>query len=116
MNMFPSRRHWATLSSLLLLTGCAGFQRSCSNYTAQTYGTNWVVSQMSMTGTPAACWVLHNTSVSNEDKSDGIHWLDRQGQMVHVAGWIDRVQVIHGDYVGAGRQIGITDLTRCTQE
>lgn len=107
------KRAMGPILSLTMLTGCAGFVRSCSNFSAENFGANWVLAQIGMDGKPARCWVLRNVSVVNEDKSDGVHWLGRDGDLVHLAGWIDRVQVSGNDFARAGRQIGVTDLSSC---
>lgn len=108
------RRYASVSLSMLMLTGCAGFQRSCQASIAQNYGADWVVAQIGFDGKPNACWVLHDVSVANEDKSDGIHWLGRDGDLVHIAGWIDRVQVSGGNFERAAKQLGVVDLSRCT--
>lgn len=79
--------------AVLLLTGCAGFQRSCSSFNAQNFASDWIVVQYSYNGVPINCWKLPNTSISNEDHSDGIYWLDQNtGNLVHISGWYNRVQ------------------------
>ena len=98
-----------------LLTGCAGMQRGCTVWNAERYGGNWVVAQMGGDGKPALCWLLRGASVTNEPQSDGIYWLDRDGDLVHVAGWVDRVQVSGGDYGAAARKLRIADVSGCTQ-
>jgi hypothetical protein len=110
MNM---KRFFGPVLSISVLTGCAGAQRACSTMTAGTFGADWVVAQIGADGKPARCWVLRSVSVANEDKSDGIHWLGRDGDLVHLAGWIDRVQVSGGDFARAAKQIGVTDVSAC---
>lgn len=97
----------------LLVSGCAGFQRNCSSFNATTFGSDWIVTQNRVDGTPYLCWILRGTSISNEDKSDGIYWLDPQhGHLVHLAGWYDRVQVSSGNFQSAATLIGV-DAAKC---
>lgn len=107
------RRYASVSLSMLMLTGCTGLARCTAVFTAENFGADWVIGQIGFDGKPGACWVLHNVSVVNEPSSDGIHWLGRDGDLVHVAGWIDRVQVSGGNFERAAKQLGV-DLTRCT--
>ena len=98
---------------LAFVTGCASFNRSCSNWQATNFGADWITVQFDMNGKPFNCWKLRNASVANESQSDGIHWLDtHSGHMVHISGWYNYVQVTNGDYTEAGRLLGIDD-TKC---
>lgn len=97
----------------LFVTGCAGFQRGCSSWQAERFGSDWVVVQYAMSGAPFNCWVLRGTSITNEDKSDGIYWLDSNtNHLVHISGWYDRVQVANGDFTRAASLVGV-DLNKC---
>jgi hypothetical protein len=111
MRTFGLRR--SHLALLLVLGGCAGFQRSCSSGCAEAFGSDWMVVQYRFDGTPISCWRLSNTSIRNEDNSDGIYWLDPGGRhLVHISGWYNRVQVSGGDFDRAGNLLGI-DARKC---
>jgi hypothetical protein len=95
------------------LGGCAGFQRSCASFNAENFSADWIVVQNDQTLTTKRCWKLPSTSITNEDKSDGIYWLDPHGgHLVHISGWYNRVQVQNGDWEGAAQTLGI-DLAGC---
>ena len=96
----------------LALVGCAGTQRSCNDSLAKTLGADWVVVQYKADGDPINCWQLRDASVANEQGSDGIWWASGSGHLIHVSGWYSRVQVNHGDWSGAAREVGV-DLDRC---
>jgi hypothetical protein len=97
---------------LLLLCGCAGYQRSCASNIAQTFGGDWIVVQYKATGEPINCWKLENTSISNEEHSDGIYWLGPNGHLVHISGWYNRVQVGGGNFDTASKLVGV-DMNFC---
>jgi hypothetical protein len=91
----------------LMLAGCAGFERGCSSTMAGSFGADWIVVQFDTAGHPFNCWVLQNTSISNEDHSDGIYWLEPSGNLVHLSGWYNRVQVSNGAWVKAAKSLGV---------
>ncbi len=100
---------------LLLIVGCAGQQRSCASGIATTFGGDWVIVQYKADGNPMNCWMLKNTSVSNEQGTDGIYWLDNtSGHLVHISGWYNRIQVTNNDYHGAALLTGV-EFDRCRQ-
>lgn len=81
------------------LAGCAGFYRSCSNFNAENFGSNWIVVQFAYDGHVFNCWTLHGVSITNEEGSDGIYWKDSNtSHMVHISGWYNRVQVFGDSY------------------
>lgn len=97
----------------LFLLGCAGYQRSCASGMATTFGGDWVVAQYRADGVPMNCWQLKNTSITNEQGSDGIYWLDgTNGHLVHISGWYNRVQVNGGDFENAAKLVGVS-LSAC---
>ena len=101
------------LFALLFLVSCAGFNRSCSACMAESYGSDWVVVQYNYNGSPLACWKLLDASVSNEEHSDGIYWVDSKTRhLVHISGWYNRVQVEGGDFEGAANLLGV-ELRKC---
>ncbi len=96
------------LLSLLVLTGCAGMQRSCSSSWAENVGSDWVVAQYRFDGTAMMCWRLKNVAITNESGSDGIYWKDtKSGHLVHISGWYNRVQVTSGDFEEAANLVGV---------
>lgn len=98
--------------ALLLLAGCASWERDCNSTVASSFGGDWIVLQYGFDGTPINCWKLPNTAITNETGTDGIYWLNPGGHLVHISGWYNRVQVSNGDYAGAAKSIGI-ELDRC---
>lgn len=103
----------SVIALCLVLGGCAGFQRGCSSWNAEQFGSDWIVVQNDYTMTPKRCWRLTSTSIKNEEKSDGVYWLDaKSGHLVHISGWYNRVQVERGAWDSAAKSLGI-DLARC---
>jgi len=98
--------------ALLLLAGCASWERDCNSSVASSFGGDWIVLQYGFDGSPINCWKLTNTAITNETGTDGIYWLNPGGHLVHISGWYNRVQVSNGDYAGAAKSIGI-ELDRC---
>lgn len=97
----------------LFLFGCAGYQRSCASGCATQLGADWIVVQYKTDGDPINCWKLTGSSISNEQGTDGIYWLDDQtNNLVHISGWYNRVQVERNDFDGAAKLIGV-DMKYC---
>ena len=95
---------------LLTLTGCAGVERSCSSCAASSLGADWVVVELrEIDGTPYRCWMLRGVSIQNEEGSDGIYWVTEDGNLVHVSGSYDRVQVESGQWDAAFAEINMTE-------
>ena len=93
----------------LFVVGCAGLERGCSSCMAQEFGSDWVIVELrEADGTPYRCWVLRGVSVSNETSSDGIYWKDNNGNLVHVSGSYDRVQVRMGKWNEAFDTLNLT--------
>jgi hypothetical protein len=91
-----------------ILTGCAGFGRSCSSWNAENFGSDWIIVQYGMDGTPINCWKLVNVSVTNETGSDGIYWKDSEtSHLIHISGWYNRVQVADGRFKEAADLVGV---------
>jgi len=95
---------WMTV----LLAGCAGMGRSCASCNAESFGADWVVVQMDLAGQPVRCWELRNVSITNEPHSDGIYWEGTGGNLVHISGFYNRVQVTGGQWDAAFREVGLT--------
>ncbi len=98
------------LGLILFTMSCAGWDASCSSCAAQSFGSDWLVVQVNaLNGTPYRCWTLQGASVSNESQSDGIWWKDtRSDNLVHISGHYNRVQVVHGNWDDAYKQVGLT--------
>jgi hypothetical protein len=60
---------------------------------------------------PANCWQVKGQSISNEGQSDGIYWVSNSGNLIHLSGWYNRVQV-EGSWKSAANELGI-ELDRC---
>lgn len=98
----------------ILLSGCAGQQRSCQAYQAETYGADWIITQDRADGSVARCWKITGQSVANEDSTDGIHWIDpRTGHLIHISGWYNRVQVVGDNWQEAGKLVGVDNINSC---
>jgi len=83
--------------------------RGAAAYTAAATGANWVVVQLDMNGHAFRCWSLVRTSVVNESDSDGIYWLDPDsGNLVHISGMYNRVQVADEHWDHAYHELGLT--------
>ncbi len=110
-NKFSFLGNWKRYVFLFFFLGaCAGTQRSCSSCAASEFGSDWVVVQLDLNGNPFRCWALRDTSIDNESQSDGIYWLDSgTGNLVHISGLYNRVQVENGNWEHAYRELGITE-------
>lgn len=95
-------------ATCLVLASCAGWQRSCSSFNAEQFGSDWIVVQYKMDGTPFNCWKLPSTSITNEGGSDGIYWKDvNTTHLVHISGWYNRVQLGTGKWSEAATLLGV---------
>lgn len=97
----------------LFLLGCASWERDCNSGVSQSFGADWVVVQYKMDGEPINCWNLTNAAISNEQGTDGIYWQDPStGNLVHISGWYNRVQVVKNNHEAAAIVLGV-ELSRC---
>ena len=104
---------WLRYLVLVLLCSCAGFNRNCYSYSAGAFGSNWIIVQYRIDGSPINCWQLRDVSIPNEPGSDEIYWFGTSSRnLVHITGWYNRVQVVNNQFKSAVDLIGI-DLTRC---
>ncbi len=93
------------------LAGCASTSRSCSSCSADTFGADWVVVQMDNDGRPYRCWELRDVSVVSSE-GDGVYWKDRDtGNLVHISGHFNRVQVVGDSWDRAFSALGLTRTT-----
>ena len=97
---------WLILA--LLLASCAGTMRSCSSCSAEQFGSDWVVVQYDLAGRPFRCWALEGQSIANEPQSDGVYWVSDHGNLVHISGLYNRVQVEGGQWDQAFAEVGLT--------
>lgn len=115
VRMFKRLFNRSLISFTLILAGCASMGRSCSSWNATNFGADWVVIQMDMNGRPYRCWELHGASITNEQASDGIYWKDPTGgNLMHLSGHYNRVQVVNGDWKSAFAELGLS-LDACAQ-
>lgn len=107
------KRGWLRSAVIAIgLAGCAGFNRSCSSCNAESFGADWLVAQYRYDGTVMKCWRLENTSIANEEGSDGVYWKTPLGHLVHISGWYNRVQVEAKGWADAAAALGV-DLDGC---
>lgn len=93
----------------LIMVGCAGIERNCDNSLSQSLGADWVVVELTETdAVPYRCWELHGVSIGSEEGSDGIFWRNENGNMIHVAGSYDYVQVDDDNWTAAFREVNLT--------
>ena len=96
---------------LLVIAGCGvGFKRDCAACWNRFDGADFVVVEVkSFDGTPYRCWELFDVAISSERSSDGIYWQDREtGNLVHVAGSYDYVEVQDGNWAAACAEVNMT--------
>lgn len=96
---------------MLFVVGCAGLNKSCASCTAENFASDWVVVQLDLSGKPFRCWALQNVSISNEGQSDGIWWENQQGNLVHISGLYNRVQVRNDNWNDAYSELALTKET-----
>lgn len=95
-------------TSPVFLNGCEGCNRGISQFIASDVtGADWLVIQYDMNGTPFRCWQLERVGVTSESGSDGIFWKSREGNLVHVSGIYNYIQV--DDWDSAYGEAGITE-------
>jgi len=98
------------------LAGCAGWGRQCTAFTAGSFGADWVIVQLDAYGKVIRCWQLENVSVANEELSDGIYWKNEAGNLVHLSGFYNRVQVNGHNWENAFATLGIKGESCSTME
>jgi hypothetical protein len=76
-----------------ILIGPKGCERHVQSWQSSAYGSDWLVVQYSATGNPLNIWELKNKSIGNEASSDGIYFLDNDGNVVHLSGNYIYVQI-----------------------
>jgi len=95
---------------VIMLGGCAYLDRGCSSCSATALGADWVVVELTEAGAkPYRCWELRGTTITSEEHSDGIYWKDSEsGNLIHVSGSYDYVQVRNGNWSAAFQQLGLS--------
>ena len=109
LNKFLKYFRSKTVLFALLIVGCAGMERDCSSCNASSFGSDWVVVQLDLNGRPFRCWALRGTSITNETNSDGIYWQSPEGNLIHISGLYNRVQVVGRNWEAAYRELGLTE-------
>jgi hypothetical protein len=105
-------RRWWIVGVFALVAGCAGFNKSCSQFSAASFGSDWIVVQYTQDGKPFHCWKLTGASVESS-QGGNVDWQDpKNGHLMHITGWENRVQVQHKDWPGAGKLLNI-DVNQC---
>lgn len=108
--MIGNTHLWLFVAFCIFMVSCASIDRGCSSCWAENMGADWVVVELTeMDGTPYRCWELRNVALSSEEGSDGIYWKDTiSGNLIHVSGSYDYVQVKGDSWDAAFTQINMT--------
>jgi hypothetical protein len=85
-----------------------GISRGCSGCYASSVGADWIVVQVDLEGRPFRCWELDNVSVANESQSDGVYWEESNGNLVHISGLYNRVQISGENWDEGFSTLGLT--------
>ncbi len=88
---------------LLAFIGPNRISRYWASYKADAYGTNWLVIKEDMSGDSIRYWELKDKSVGSEANSDGIYFIDENGDVVHLSGFYTYIQV-KGDFEAAKKE------------
>ena len=109
--MFRNKHFWLFVAFCIFMVSCASIDRGCSSCYAVNVGADWVVVELTeVNGTPYRCWQLEGVALSSENGSDGIYWKDTvSGNLIHVSGSYDYVQVVRGNWYDAFKQINMTE-------
>ena len=71
---------------VVISKGPAGISRDARSWFGQNYGSDWVVVQYAQDGTVINHWELEGTGITSEPSSDGIYFIDGDGNVVHLSG------------------------------
>lgn len=92
----------------LTIIGCAGIDKSLTSCCATNIGADWVIVQLDMNGNPIMCWKVYSVSLTSENTLDGIYWKDtKTGNLIHLSGWYNFVQVSGNNYEQACKTLNI---------
>jgi len=80
--------------ALFLIAGLIGFltmgpqgcSRRVQSWSSSAYGADWLVVHYAQDGSVINLWELKGKSVGNEENSDGINFVDNDGNVVHLSG------------------------------
>jgi hypothetical protein len=81
---------------ILFFIGPSRLGRYWESYKADAYGSDWLVVKEDMNGNTVRYWELKDKSVGSEEGSDGIYFIDGNGDVVHLSGFYTYVQVNNG--------------------
>lgn len=76
----------AFLLFFFLVFGPSGLNRNVNAWRASAFGSDWLVVHYAQDGRVINHWELHDLSIGNETQSDGIFFLDNDGNVVHLSG------------------------------
>ena len=77
----------------LVIMGPDRISRYWASYKADAYGSDWLVIKEDMQGNTIRHWELKDKSVGSEEGSDGIYFIDENGDVVHLSGFYTYIQV-----------------------
>ena len=78
---------------LFLIIGPNKINRFWQNYKADAYGSDWLVVQYDMTGSPIQYWELKDKSIGSEFNSDGIFFTDNDNLVIHLSGFYNYIEI-----------------------
>lgn len=76
-----------------LIIGPKGCDRQISSWSADAYGSDWLVIQYSQDGSIINHWELKDKSIGSETNSDGIYFTDNEDNVVHLSGHYVYIQI-----------------------
>jgi hypothetical protein len=71
---------------IAIVIGPKGCSRRVSAWSASAYGSDWLVVHHAQDGSIINYWELRDKSIGNEKESDGIFFIDNDGNVVHLSG------------------------------
>lgn len=81
---------------LAVITGPQGCRNRLRSWSSSAYGSDWMIVQYAQDGSVITNWEVKNRAVNNEQNSDGIYFIDDDGNVVHLSGHYVYVE-IRGD-------------------
>lgn len=99
------------IAGVILALSCAGTQRDCAKGCSSQLGANWLLVQYSNEGRPISCWQLRDVPL-REEEGGGVFWLASDGNLIHINGWYNNVQVERDNWHSAAVSLGI-EIARC---
>ncbi len=83
----------AVIIVIILFIGPKRIARYWASYKSDAYGSDWLVIEEDMQGNAIRHWELEDKSVGSETNSDGIYFIDENGDVVHLSGFYTYIQV-----------------------